>query len=138
MLHLKRQFGVCGNWDLVVIFRRLRFISRLATTTVHDKHVSRSSNSKAQADSAVHYQNSDTRAERLPKEKYELQNEEELSVAMVRKKPWVALTVTRTKESRPYGYVVMITPLDITVGRTRILMTTELNNLPLLINEYCA
>ena len=36
-----------------------------------------------------------------------------------------------------YGYVVMITPLDITVGRTRIL-TTELNNLPLLINEYCA
>ena len=110
----------------------------LATTTVHDKHVSRSSNSKTQADSAVHYQNSDTRAERLPKEKYELQNEEELSVAMVRKKTWVALTVTRTKESRPYGYVVMITPLDITVGRTRILMTTELNNLPLLINEYCA
>ncbi len=86
----------------------------------------------------MHYQNSDTRAERLPKEKYELQNEEELSVAMVRKKTWVALTVTRTKESRPYGYVVMITPLDITVGRTRILTTTELNNLPLLINEYCA
>ena len=107
-----------------------------------DKHVSRSSNSKTQADSAVHYQNSDTRAERLPKEKYELQNEEELSVAMtramVRKKTWVALTVTRTKESRPYGYVVMITPLDLTVGRTRILTTTELNNLPLLINEYCA
>ena len=78
----------------------------------------------------------DTRAERLPKEKYELQNEEELSVAMVLKKTWVALT--RTKESRPYAYVVMITPLDITVGRTRILTTTELNNLPLLINEYCA
>ena len=38
----------------------------------------------------MHYQNSDTRAERLPerlpKEKYELQNEEELSVAMIRKK----------------------------------------------------
>ena len=49
----------------------------------------------------MHYQNSDTRAERLPKEKYELQNEEELSVAMVRKKTWVALT--RTKESRPYA-----------------------------------
>ena len=66
-----------------------------------------------------------------------MQNEEELSVAMVRKKTWEALT--RTKESRPYGYVVMITPLDITVGRTRILTTTELNNLPLfLINEYCA
>ena len=67
----------------------------------HDKHVSRSSNSKTQADSAVHYKNSDTRAERLPKEKYELQNEEELSVAMVRKKTWVALT--RTKESWPYA-----------------------------------
>ena len=43
-------------------------------------------------------------------------------------------------KSRPYQvmYVVMITPLDITVGRTQILPTTELNNLPLLINEYCA
>ena len=100
-----------------------------------------------QAASAVHYQNSDTRAKRLPNEKYELQNEEELSVAM----PWFEkklVALTRTKESRPYGlsvsrpgnvvrqvmYVVMITPLDITVGRTRILLTTELNNLPLLIN----
>ncbi len=34
----------------------------------------------------MHYQNSNTPAKRLPKEKYELQNEEELSVAMVRKK----------------------------------------------------
>ena len=40
---------------------------------------------------AAHYQNSDTRAKMPPKEKYELQNEEELSVAMVRKKhlAWV-------------------------------------------------
>ena len=44
---------------------------------------------------------------RLPKEKYELQNEEELPVAMVRKKTWVALPncrqgsqATRTKDSR--------------------------------------
>ena len=46
--------------------------------------------------SAVHYQNSDTRAERLQKEKYELQNEEELSVAMVRKKELFQLTRTKT------------------------------------------
>ena len=55
-------------------------------------------------------------------------------------KTWVA----RDKDEREYlgpnrvMYVVMIMPLDITVGRTRILPTTELNNLPLLINEYCA
>ena len=33
---------------------------------------------------------------------------------------------------------VMILPLGITAGRTRILPTIELNSLPLLIKEYCA
>ena len=32
----------------------------------------------------------------------------------------------------------IILPLGITAGRTRILPTTELNKLPLLIKEYCA
>ena len=39
---------------------------------------------------------------RLPKEKYELQNEEELSVAMVKKKP--GYSNDKDKESRPYAY----------------------------------
>ena len=60
---------------------------------------------------------------RLPKEKYELQNEEEFT------SPWFEKnlgSLTRTKESRPYHtdyqvmYVDMIMPLDIAVGRTRI------------------
>ena len=33
---------------------------------------------------------------------------------------------------------VMILPLGITAGRTRILPTIELNSLPILIKEYCA
>ena len=50
---------------------------------------------------------------------------------------------TRTKDSRPsftqyHVIYVMILPLGITAGRTRILPTIELNSLPLLIKEYCA
>ena len=72
---------------------------------------------------------------------------------MVRKKTWVALataelpTRSRTKDSRPWlihpdsqyhVIYVMILPLGITAGRSRILPTIELNSLPLLIKEYCA
>ena len=75
----------------------------------HDKHVSRSSNWETQTAFVVHYLNSDNRAKRIPNEKYELQNEGELSVAMVRKKMG---STTRTK-------------------RDYLLPTTELNNLPI-------
>ena len=67
-------------------------VSRLATTV--NKCLALESNCETQAAFVVHYHNSDTRAEKatwVPKEKYELQNEEELPVAMVRKKTWVAL-----------------------------------------------
>ena len=79
---------------------------------------------------------------RLPKEKYELQNEEELPVAMVRKKPGYHCRIA-DKDERQYSvvsqyHVIYVMILPITAGRTRILPTIELHSLPLLIKEYCA
>ena len=119
-------------------------VSRLATTI--NKCLALESNCETQAAFVVHYHNSDTRAEKATKakEKYELQNEEELPVAMVRKKTWVALPNWNCRQGRRPSFTqyhviyVMILPLGITAGRTRLLPTIELNSLPLLIKEYCA
>ena len=58
-------------------------VSRLATTI--NKCLALESNCETQTVFVVHYHNSDTRAEKATKG-YGLQNEEELPVAMVRKK----------------------------------------------------
>ena len=59
-------------------------VSRLATTI--NKCLALESNCETQAAFVVHYHKTPAQ-KRLPKEKYELQNEEELPIAMVRKKP---------------------------------------------------
>ena len=55
-------------------------VSRLATTII--KFLALESNCETQAAFVVHYHNSDTRAEKATKGLYELQNEEELPIAM--------------------------------------------------------
>ena len=117
-------------------------VSRLATTI--NKCLALESNCETQAAFVVHYHNSDTRAEKATK-----------GEIRVYKSPWfeknlgsTAELPTRTKDSRPSFTqyqsrnlsmtYVMILPLGITAGRTRILPTIELNILPLLIKECCA
>ena len=120
-------------------------ISRLTTTI--NKCLALESNCETQAAFVVHYHNSDTRAEKATKGEIRVTNEEELPVAIVRKKNLGSTaklpTRSRTKDSRPsftqyHVIYVMILPLGITAGRTRILPTIELNSSPLLIKEYCA
>ena len=95
---------------------RIPLLVRHQSIGNHDKHVSRSSNWETQAAFLVHYLNSDNAQKRLPNEKYELQNEGELSVAMVRRNLG---STTRTKRD----YLLPTLP------------TTELNNLPIFL--YC-
>ena len=118
-------------------------VSRLATTI--NKFLALESNCEIQAAFVVHYHNSDTRAEKATKG--EIRVTRRIASRHGSKKNLGStaelLTRSRTKYSRPsftqYRVLyVMILPLGITAGRTRILPTIELYSLPLLIKEYCA
>ena len=120
-------------------------VSRLATTI--NKCLALESNCETQAAFVVHYHNSDTRAEKATKGEIRVTKRRRIASRHGSKKTWVALPncrhSTRTKDSRPsftqyHVIYVMILPLGITAGRTRILPTIELNSLPILIKEYCA
>ena len=116
-------------------------VSRMATTI--NKCLALESNCETQAAFVVHYHNSDTRAERATKGEIRVTKRRRIASRHGSKKTWVALPnwlPTRMKGSFTQYLViyVMILPLGITAGRTRILPTIELNSLPLLIKEYCA
>ena len=121
-------------------------VSRLATTI--NKCLALESNCETQAAFVVHYHNSDTRAETATKGEIRVTKRRRIASRHGSKKTWVALPNCRQgvkdeRQSRPsftqyHVIYVMILPLGITAGRTRILPTIELNSLPLLIKEYCA
>ena len=121
-------------------------VSRLATTM--NKCLALESNCETQAAFVVHYHNlvSDTRAEKATKGEIRVTKRRRIASRHGSKKnlgSTAELPTTRTKDSRPsftqyHVIYVMILPLSITAGRTRILPTIELNSLPLLIKEYCA
>ena len=120
-------------------------VSRLATTI--NKCLALESNCETQAAFVVHYHNSDNRAEKATKGEIRVTKRRRIASRHGSKKTWVALPNCRqgrkSKDSRPsftqyHVIYVMILPLCITAGRTRILPTIELNSLPLLIKEYCA
>ena len=119
-------------------------VSRLATTI--NKCLALESNCETQAAFVVHYHNSDTRTEKATKGEIRVTKRRRIASRHGSKKTWVALpncrqgrkTVGPHSLSTYHVIYVMILPLGITAGRTRILPTIELNSLPLLIKEYCA
>ena len=121
-------------------------VSRLATTI--NKCLALENNCETQAAFVVHYHNSDTRVEKATKGEIRVTKRRRIASRHGSEKTWVALpncrqgrkTASSSRGSFTQYHViyVMILPLGITAGRTRILPTIELNSLPLLIKEYCA
>ena len=120
-------------------------VGRLATTI--NKCLALESNCETQAAFVVHYHNPDTRAEKTTKGEIRVTKRRRIASRHGSKKTWVALpncrhfgdkgrtkdrgarkTVSRPSFTQYHVIDVMILPLGITAGRTRILPTIELNS----------